>query len=319
MAEEQQRKSVGIVSDGPAGQRFAERLTRAGLLAYAITPDALVEQAQGGQLYLAPLGVNALVEAIVQRGVHACLLPPWPVGAVMLGGSMVRAAEIDQRGAVLTTTALMASATHDATHDAKPQPLKILYRERLIGALSVALAETETGEQLLGALPRTSNRHGCLLVTTLQLGVSSAQTRLDDVTWLIERVLAWLADHAEMTSLTAAPNQQDEADQRKLADDYAPIVALALALMLPELQPDEHPSRVDDIQLAARQSFAQVCQALGLAADRAQFEAGWEWLVAHGVAQAGDPARVDAQELQRVSAMWQLSPRLRRLRHTLRS
>ncbi|MGH2503786.1 MAG: hypothetical protein ACRDID_14850, partial [Ktedonobacterales bacterium] len=275
-------------------------------LAHAIAPAALACPASAGQLYLAPLSAIATMEAVVQRGAHACLLPPWPVGGVTLGGVTLGVAEVEQRGEAHATATLAA------------QPLTILYRERLFGALGVTLVESGAGEPLLSALPRASNRHGYLLVTTLQLSIASAQTRLDDVAWLIRRLLTWLASHSESASQTALEGQA-EADQQRLVGDAAPLVALALALLPSEAQRGERSADdaiQDDIQMAARNAFDRVCQALGLAADPELFEAGWGWLAGHGVLRLreGELAQVDAQALERVNAMWQLGPRLRRLR-----
>lgn len=312
MAGRQQHPSIGIVADSPAGQRFAERLGRQGVQSHAVTSDALAEQAQAGQLFLAPLGSGAAAVAVVQRGGHVCLLPPWPLQPITLGGATVGAVEVEQRGMAHGAFAFGASGASSGAAPDERQSFKILYRERLVGELGVALAESEAGEPVLASLPRTSNRHGYLLVTTLQLSVASAQTRLDDVARLITCLLAWLARHDEPVGHTP-PERQQESEQRQLASDSAPIVALALSLLL-SAQPGLQNSAIQ--REAAQTAYAQVCQALGQAVDLVLFHAGWAWLEAHGVItpQDGKGSQVDIAALERYGVQWQLGPRLRRLR-----
>lgn len=308
MAESQQRSRVAIVADSLAGQRFADRLGRAGIRADIVAPTTLTGQAEAGQLFLAPLSAGALAETAVQHGAHVCLLPPWPVGTVTLDGVVVGASEVAQRGLAVSAPALDIPGAVSA----KQQAYKILYRECLVGAIGVTLVESEAGEPLLVGLQRKSNLHGYLLVTTLQLSITSAQTRVDDVARLIERLLTWLTLHAEPVS-HETPVREEQSEHTREAEANAPIVALAL--MLSTTHGDEHAS-ADIIQLeAARSAFDRVCQSLAQAADPALFDAGWGWLAAHGVLwpQADESARIEREALDHYSALWQLGPRLRRL------
>lgn len=302
MAEPDQRRRIGVVMDGPAGQRFAERLIRAGVLAQAVAPDVFERQAEAGRFYLASVSLSASACAVIERGAHVCLTPPWPVGVAMLGGSAVGAAQVEQRGAVRYTTAFDVAAT---------RVLKILYRERLVGALGALLAESEMGEPLLATLPRASNRHGYLIVTTLQLGAASAQTRFDDVARLIDSLAAWCTRHAEPVS-QVAPAGQGDVDERSQAEAPAQVIALALALAMSD---PAHPRQATISIERARNDFQQVCHLLGVVAEDVTFESGWGWLAAHGVVSAAEreEGMVNLDMLERYSVMWQLGPRLRRL------
>lgn len=316
MAEAEQREQVGIVMDGPSGQRFAERLTRAGVVAHAVSLGVFEQQAGAGQMYLAPLSLAASAEAATRRGAHVCLMPPWPAGTITVGASSVGAAEVERRGAARCTSALETSEAAGETS----RPLKVLYRERLIGALGTALAESESGEPLLATLPRVSNRYGYVIVTTLQLGAASAQTKFDDVARLVDSLYTWCIRHAEPVTHTIQESQVD-ADEGSQTEASAHIVLLALALaasdpMSTTPQRDTPPNQPVISAQRAYTDFNQICHILGLAAELPTFDSGWAWLEAHGVlsvAEQGD-AVIDMETIARYSVVWQLGPRLRRLR-----
>lgn len=307
MTEAARHEKIGVVVDGPSGQRLVERLTRCGLAARVVLPGALDQEAPAGQFYLAPLGIVPDVEALARRGASLCLIPPWPAETITTGTATVGVAPAEQRGVVRFAAAMGVDIPGQ---NGALTPLKILYREYLVGAFGTVLAESEQGEPLLATLPRASNLHGYTIVSTLQLSVASAQTRFDDVARLVTQLRDWCARHVE----PVAPSQQapvGEAEHDDSSERYAPIVLLALALVTQRESGAATWERV-------RETFDRVRQMLGLPAESSAFALGWAWLEAHGVVSRlnGDVAQTQRDALERYIARWQLGPRLRRLRQS---
>ncbi len=307
---------IGVVVDGPAMRRFAERLTRAGVVARQVTPDSVTE-AQAGRLYLASAELAALAASLTRQSAHLCLIPPWPTGPTTIGAIPVSVAEAAQRAMARYTSSWV---------DRKPtipaQPLRILYRERLIGEFSTTLVAAEAGEPLLALLPRVSNRHGYLFVATLQLSVASAQTQFEDVRSLVERLVAWCAAHAAPTRVSAS---EEAAALTAPGEEFAPLVTLSLALLLrggAQAATDGAAASPSGARATLplprlRASFQRVTDALGLASPPTAFDLGWAWLVAHAseAFTTVDAATVaiDPSVVDQYCALWQLGPRLRRL------
>lgn len=316
MAEAEQREQIGIVTDSLSGQRFAERLTRAGVVARAVSFEAFEHLAGAGQMYLAPLSLSASAEAVARRGAHVCLAPPWPAVTVTIGGSAIGAVEAEHRGGVRYTSALETTV---AQHGAR-QSLKILYRERLIGALGTALAESETGEPLLATLPRQSNRHGYITVTTLQLAAASAQTTFDDVAHLLESLYAWCTRYAEPVSHAIQESQFDAGESSQTeASAHIVLLAFALAASNSMSTTSQRDTRANQLVISAQRAYAdfnRICGILGLTAKSPAFDRGWAWLEAHGVLSVSGQgnAVIEMEAIARYTALWQLGPRLRRLR-----
>lgn len=309
--------SIGVVFDAPTADRLAERLGRAGAAAVAVPPESLEATLQPGRLYLAPLSLAEQALGASQRGAHLCLIPPWPLAPIMLGTSTVALAEPVRRGSVRYARALVEAVTPGSSDDA---PLKILYRERLQGELGVVLAESGAGEPLLATLPRASNRNGYLLLTSLQLAVPSAQTRAEDIARLVTRVYQWCATHAEPVPVAASSTSSASAgagtlEEEVLGEEPARILLLALAL---DQRRTAHASAVEPSypvrQAALHADFERLCATLGQSAEEAAFAQGWAWLQAHGVIDAGTEERVNVAAIERYVVLWQLGPRLRRLR-----
>lgn len=301
--QESQQRNIAVVMDGPSGQRLVERLARSGLAVRVVLPDALSAEASAGRFYLAPLGMAPDADALARRGAHLCLIPPWPAEIITIGVSRVGVAPVEQRGVAHFSAAMRDDAPDQADSGIT---LKILYRERLIGNLGTALAESEPGEPLLATLPRASNLHGYVMVSALQLSVASAQTRFDDVARLLTRLQHWCAAHAEPTPPTGLRNDEPETDDS--GEQFAPIVLLALALA----------ARGSDMahRETVRNTFGRVCEALGQPVESPAFARGWAWLEAHRVVSHydGDEAQIQRDALEHYSALWQLAPRLRRMR-----
>ena len=154
-----------------------------------------------------------------QRETGSCLIPPWPAAIATIGATAVGIAAVERRGAVRLSPAL---ADDPPGQVGALTPLKILYREQLLGAFRTVLAESEYGEALLATLPRASNRHGYIVVSSLQLSVASAQTHYEDVARLLEYLLIWCATHAEPA---ARPYQQQAGDAQgdNTSEQFAPI------------------------------------------------------------------------------------------------
>lgn len=305
-----QQRSIGIVMESSTGQRFAERLTRSGAVAHVITPEAFEQAARVGEMYLAPLRLAAPAAAVALRGAHVCLMPPWPMSHLAIGANAVGAVAVEQLSPTRATSALADAL--EGTTDA-PKLMRILYRERLVGALSVPLVESASDEPLLATLPRASNRNGYLFVTTLQLSVASAQTRFDDVTRLVSYLLAWLRSHAEPVA-HQSEQHGEVARQEDRAEEFAQIVLLALALALAAESPSATPATIPLERVRAQ--FTRVRNFMGIADDSSLFARGWNWLIAHNVASGSgqDDVLVQRDALERYSILWQLGPRLRRLR-----
>ena len=317
MAEAAQHGNIGVVMDGPTGQRLVERLIRCGLAARAVSSTALAREAVAGQFYLGPIGMASDVDTLAHRGVHLCLIPPWPNEMTPIGQSTVGVEAVERRGAV-RFAAHFADAAPDQVDPLTS--LRILYRERLIGTLGEVFAESEHGEPLLATLPRTSNLHGYIVVSSLQLGIASAQTRFEDVARLLDRLLIWCTAQAEPVALLYQQNE-GAADYVDPGMQFAPIVMLALALVLPQQAAlSAHHEAIRGNDVAYRESvrivFDRVCRILGLPVESRAFDIGWAWLEAHAVVFSleGDKTRVSRDALEHYIATWQLGPRLRRLR-----
>lgn len=315
VAEAAQHEKIGVVIDGPSGQRFVERLIRSGLAAYAVPRDGLAREALTGQFYLATLDTAPQTDVLAQRGAHICLIPPWPGEMAAIGSTKVGIEVVERRGTVRFSASIVDAGRGDV-----PAPLKILYRERLIGTLGMTLVESGYGEPLLAALPRTSSLQGYILVSTLQLSITSAQTRFEDVARLLKQVFVWCAAHAEPM---ASPShiRAEEAAHDDLGEQFAPIVTLALALTLLQqaaLSPHHEATPGSDVadQRSVRNIFDRVCQILGLSIVSPGFDAGWAWLETRAVISPleDDLAQIQKVALEQLCAVWQLSPRLRRLR-----
>lgn len=310
MAEAEQRASIGVVLDGPSGQRFADRLARSGVPARVVSREMFERQASAGQVYVAPLSLWMLAQNVARRGAHVVLTPPWPVEALTIGGGAIGGASTEHRGAARYTSAFAAKVRPGASSS-----LRILYRERLAGSVGVVLVESEVGEPLLATLPRTSNRHAYVTVTTLQVVSSSAQTRFDDVARLIGDLVNWCVEHAEPMPAHAEPTRQDDELVGGHAEEAAHLVLLALALAAPALR-DVASDQIAVPQERLRRGFDQISHYLGLTSDPTMFAEGWVWLKAHGVvSDGGEIGAVAAWDaIERYSAAWQLGSRIRRLR-----
>lgn len=318
MVEETQLGSIGVVMDGPSGQRLAERLTRCGLSAHATYPDALEHEALAGQFFLAALSSAPVADALARQGTHLCLMPPWPGETVTIGAATVGVVAVERRSHVRIAAHIDERASGQV---GAFTPLRILYRERLTGTLGTALAESEYGEPLLATLPRTSNMHGYIIVSSLQLGVASAQTRVEDVARLLKETFAWCTAHAEPIALPQR-HTEEEGERDESGERFAPIVLLALALVLPQ-QSDRAvqgaAALIDDVARRddVRTMFDRISRMLGLSFEAPAFDMGWAWLEAHMVVSPleGEVTQAHRDTLQRYCATWQLGSRLRRLRH----
>lgn len=307
--------ALAVVADDQTGQRTAERLRRAGLRAATVEPSALAAPV-AGTLYLAPANRLARdnLRGALAGGAHVCLVPPWlsdPLAILPQNteGKLTLAPVMDASGVALTPAleqALAGATTHHM--------LRILYRDQLVGILSQPLAATAAGEVVLATLPRTSNRHGQLLATTLLLGMPSAQTMLADVAILLEALLAWLGrvpvDHSPVGVVMTSATEEDVGDGER----WAQIALLALALTLQEaLSSDQAITLGPDSSATIHATFHELARRLGKPAAGGAFEGGWQTLVALGVV-AADPAEVRPAALRNYLGHWQLATRLRRLR-----
>lgn len=315
MAEAAKHENIGVVMDGPSGQRFVERLIRSGLAAHIVPHDALAREALPGQFYLSTLDIASQTDVLAQRGAHTCLIPPWSGEMAAIGSANIGVEVVERRGAVRFAASIVDVGRGDVL-----TPFKILYRERLIGTLGMTLVESEYGEPLLATLPRASNLQGYILVSTLQLSITSAQTRFEDVARLLKQVFVWCAAHAEpVASLSHIRSEETVHDD--LGERFAPIVTLALALaLLQEAALSPHREATPGSDVADRRSvryiFDRVCQILGLSIESPGFDAGWAWLETRAVVSPleDDLAQIQKVALEHYCAIWQLSPRLRRLR-----
>jgi hypothetical protein len=313
MSDASDAQRLRIIECGPADRRLAERLAGAGFAAELATPDELLRAAQG-TLYLlgADRAASLDLAAAIAAGAHLCLVPPWPVGIIALPGTAIAVVPAPHRDAVRLMSPLAAAV-------ASQEPLRILYREQLAGAHGQPLVASASGEPLFVALPRTSNRQGHLLATTLMLGTASAQTDPASVAALLRALTDWLTAVPVDRAPLAANSAQDAVALAAEGEQHARIALLALALAAPALRTVSS----SDAKMAAAPeemltAFAHVTGALGLAADDTALAAGWAWLREHGVVQ-GDLAGIDGvsqvivARAQEYIARWQLAARIRRL------
>jgi hypothetical protein len=310
-----------VVGYGAADRRMAERLARAGLYPEVVEPEALASP-QVGALYLMPADcVSAeVVRVTASQGAHVCLMPPWPDAVDALPGGVGALAPAQDRSGVRLTPALEQAWTSGTMASTPVRALRILYRDQLVGAVAQALAETATGEMLLAAMPRTSNRQGQVVATTLLVSTPSAQTLLGDVAVMLRLVLDWLRrvpvdrDPA-VGSLGGATGASKHLDER-----WPQIALLALALALPGmLASDEDTVAVTSDELAVIcATFGSLERRLGQSAPEAALEQSWTTLQALGIvapiAATTGRCTVRPALVREYLGRWQLLARMRRLR-----
>lgn len=311
-----------MISDNAAERRMADRLARAGIPVVSCPPSALA-QSEAGHLYLvtAERAAGARIDKVVAEGAHVCLIPPWPEGNSALAGQRVAVTPATHRDPIQLQAPLRKAL---GSAEELLRPLRILYREYLPGLAAGSLAQSSAGELVLASLPRLSNLHGVLVVTTLMLGHPSAQTDPGDVAILLRALHRWMSDQVvDQTAVSASGAVPPQPEPER--DRDARLVLLALALALPELsQSTGVTGRLAVAPEVVRHHFEHLAVSLGTRAESRAFDSGWEWLRSAGVlvAGTGDSPLGSARAAAQVSALdafeylqrWQLNPRLRRLR-----
>lgn len=311
-----------MISDDATERRMADRLARAGIPIVSGPPTVLA-QPEAGRLYLATAerAADTHIERVVAAGAHACLIPPWPEGNLALAGQRVAVAPTTHRDPIQLQASLREAL---GSPGGAPQTLRILYREYLLGLAAGGLAQSSAGELVLASLPRLSNLHGVLVVTTLMLGHPPAQTDPGDVAALLRALHRWMSDQVvDRTAVSASGAVPPQPEPERERD--ARLVLLALALALPELsQSTGATGRLTVAPEVVRHQFEHLAFSLGTRTESSTFDSGWAWLRSAGVVVAGtddsppDSARAAAQVsvLDAVEYLqrWQLNPRLRRLR-----
>lgn len=304
-----------VIVDDAADRRLADRLVRAGLPVAQVSPQSLGDP-EGGTVYVTT-GIRAWgvdVQGVVRTGAHLWILPPFREQPLALAtGGAVSIAPAGRRDGVHLSRPVLDVV---GSSGIPARPLRILYRDRIAGGASISLAESADGEMLAGAMPRASNLHGQIVVSSLMLGTASAQTDLDDVAIFVRALTGWcVAGEAVAAGEPAVPQQQVSTP---VTDEHdAQLVLLALALALAATQPDVRDPTT--VSLAAVQHvFERIGARLGETANEQSFAAGWTWLHDHGVlfdapAGASEAMHLDPAKLRELIQMWQLQPRLRRL------
>lgn len=308
-----------VIVDDAADRRLADRLVRAGMPVAQISLQALEAPVRGIVYVAAGIRVADVdVRDIVRSGAHLWILPPFPEQSLALAtGGEVSIAPAGRRDGVHLSRPILDVV---GSSGIPGRPLRILYRDRIAGGISTSLAESVEGEMLAGAMPRMSNLHGQLVVSSLMVGTASAQTDLDDVAIFARALAGWCgADETVPAGDSAGPQQQISVD---ITDEHdAQLVLLALVLGLAPIQPDTSGSTTIS-HAKIRSVFERVAALLGETPSEQTLADGLRWLHDHGVFRdvpAGapdtpdDPMRVDHSKVREFVQMWQLQPRLRRL------
>ncbi|HEX6798420.1 MAG TPA: hypothetical protein VF116_11985 [Ktedonobacterales bacterium] len=321
------QSTLCVVAYGVTDRRTAGRLARAGLATDVVEPAALAAP-RAGTVYLVPadrVGAEVVCEA-ASLGAHMCLMPPWSAAADALPGGVGALAPAQNRSGIRLAPALEQARPSGTARNAPARALRILYREQLVGALGQPLAQTATGEVLLAAMPRASNRHGQVVATTLLVGTPSAQTDLEDVVVVLRGLLGWL-ERMPLDRASAGTRRQEGAtaggcqgpDPVVGDERWAQIALLALALALPGALDgdDETVALGSDERAAVRTAFDALARRLGQPAAEEVFERGVRELRSLGVVGEVSGATfvsVRPPALRAYLDRWQLAARLRRLR-----
>lgn len=308
-----------VIADDSADRRLADRLVRAGLSVAQVSPHSLGGPVRGMVYVAAGTRVPDVdVPGIIRAGAHLWILPPFPEQPLALAtGGVVSIAPARRRDGVHLSQPILDAV---GSSSIPARPLRILYRDRIAGGVSTSLAESAEGEMLAGAMPRVSNLHGQLVVTSLMLGTASAQTDLDDVALAVRALESWCtASEAVPAAMSDLPRQQASPVITIERDAQLVVLALALALDLDIMGDLPHTHDDHPVVLATiRQVVEQVCAVLGKQANEDVFSHGCEWLLLHGVLldmpiDEGAPVHTDSAAMREVIQKWQLLPRLRRL------
>jgi hypothetical protein len=316
--------NVAVVADDTAERQIAARLGRADHAVVAVAASALGHP-DVGCLYVitAERATSLPLANVLHSGAHICLLPPWPTHPVMFAGREVVTAPATHRERVVLCPPL--HSTPAGAHDSLPEgeaPLRILYREHFVGVLGQRLAQTAAGEILLVGLPRTSNLHGHLLITTLQLGQPSTQTDKGDVGRLLRALDAWLSESGLPRVGSSLPGTTAPEPSRE-RDAQLALLALLVAYPAINVASDSSAADVQVSVVRVAEVFQQVAQLLGAAHGGTAFTDGWDWLTKHGIitdvvheqisATPSSAALVTTSLVGTYLAQWQLGARLRRL------
>lgn len=307
-------------------QRLGERLARIEVPLELVAASRLATTRQG-ECYIvtAERAASSQPEMITSAGAHLCVIPPWPAkGLALKYSSIVPVATARRDPIQLDPTLAAMSPTSDQTN----HPLTIAYREHLLGLAGKALGVSLSGETVLLALPRISNLHGHLIVTTLLAGQPSTQTVAEDVVKLLQMLAAWMDTHSDRRSSKEHPQLTIPLFDPE-AERHAQLVLLALVLSQAGHQisgglPATTPVSITEVQLLAE----QIADILGLTLSPINFQHGWLALAGIGVLLSSGLKIADQQQeatlfvdwtkaAERINT-WQLGPRLRRLRHRVR-
>jgi len=315
-------ESLLFVAESESEQRLGERLARLGIPLELVAAPRLATPQRGERFILtAERAANSQLEAITSAGGHLCVVPPWSANALSLKYSSIAPVATARRDPIQLDPSLAAILP---TSDQANHLLTIAYREHLPGLAGKALGVSLGGEIVLLALPRVSNLHGYLIVTTLLVGQPSAQTVTEDVVKLFQMLAAWMDTHSDRRA-----NQERSEQTIPLSDPeaerHAQIVLLALVLSQAEHQINTSLLPSTTISITVVQLLAeQIAAILGLPLSPASFQHGWQTLTRTGILLPSGQRSLDGPEegaifvdwvkaTERINT-WQLGPRLRRLR-----
>ncbi|GEM_PF-3061232 len=314
-----------FIAESESEQRLGERLARLGIPLELATSSRLTTARQGAwYLLTAERATSFQPEAITSTGAHLCVIPPWPTSGLSLKHNSISPAATARRDPIELDAALAAMLP---TSERIQRRLTIAYREHLSGLAGKTLGVSLSGETVLLALPRVSNLHGLLIVTTLLIGQPSAQTVSEDVARLLQALGAWMRAQSGASTSSGRPSRATALFDPDI-EHQAQLVLLALVLHLTKNQISANlmPSML--ISSTEVQPLAeQIASIFGLSMTTANFQLGWQALETLGILFSSDqpslseqrPAdmMVDGAKAHERLDFWQLSPRLRRLRQSL--
>lgn len=316
-----------FVAEREGEQRLGERLARLGVPLELVAASRL-STAQRGECYVltAERAASFQPETITSAGAHLCVIPPWPSTGLSLEYSCIAPVATARRDPIQLDRALAAMVP---ASDQAPHRLTIAYREHLPGLAGKVLGVSLSGETVLLALPRVSNLHGLLIVTTLLVGQPSTQTVDGDVVRLLQTLAAWMLEYTERRA-SQERQEQTTALFDTEGERLAQLVLLALALHLTESQTSAGQLSSTPVSSAEVLHLAeQIADLLGLPMSPVNFQRGWQAMETIGILTSSSRGSLDGQQevimlvdwakvAERVSA-WQLDPRLRRLRQRMRN
>lgn len=311
-----------FVAASESEQRLGERLARIEVPLELVAASRLATTRQG-ECYIvtAERAASSQPETITSARAHLCVIPPWPAKGLAFKYSSIVPVATARRDPIQLDPALTSILL---TRDQANHQLTIAYREHLPGLAGKALGVSLSGETVLLALPRVSNLHGHLIVTTLLVGQPSTQTVAEDVIKLFQMLAAWMDTHSDRRASQERPEQTIPIFDPE-AERHAQVVLLALVLSQAGHQtsgglPAPTPISSTGVQLLAE----QIADILGLSLSPTDFQHGWLALAGIGVLLSSGLETVDQQQeatllvdwtkaTERINT-WQLGSRLRRLR-----